>query len=60
MWALWCRTRGGLGSAGHLPEAGGVLDQHTPTMQGLDVITEAVAWLDDRFPREPKRKKVRG
>lgn len=60
MWSLWCRTRGAMGTIGHLPEAGGLLDQHAPTMEALDVITSCVAWLDERFPAAPKPKKARG
>jgi hypothetical protein len=56
MWALYCQTRGGFGSTGHLPEAGGVMDQHAPTMEGLHVLAETVPWLDERHPREPKVK----
>jgi hypothetical protein len=56
MWALWCRTRGAMGTLGHLPAAGGLLDQHAPTMQALDVITETMAWLDERFPHRAKAK----
>ncbi len=55
MWALWCRTRGSMGGLGHLPEAGGVLDQHAPTMDGLDEITRTMAWLDERFPRRERK-----
>lgn len=54
MWSLWCRTRGAMGGIGHLPERGGILDQHTPTMQALDVFSETWPWLDGRFPPDPK------
>lgn len=57
MWGLWVRTRGGMGGPGHPPEAGGVLDWHTPTMQGLDVLTETWSWLEERFPRDVKTKR---
>ena len=55
MWALWCQTRGGMGGVGHLPEAGGILDQHAPTMEGLSVLTECAAWLDEAYPRAPAK-----
>lgn len=61
MWSLWRRTRGGFSGVelARLPEGGGVLDQHAPTMEGLDVISETWAWLEDRFPRDPAPKKQR-
>ncbi len=56
MWSLWGRTRGAWGTLGHLPDGGGVLDQHAPTMEALDVLTGAIAWLDERFPRRDRKK----
>lgn len=60
MWSLWCQTRGAMGTIGHLPEGGGVLDQHAPTMEGLGYLSSAVAWLDKRFPAKAESKKAAG
>jgi hypothetical protein len=46
-----------MGTIGHLPEQGGILDQHAPTMQGLAVLTECVAWLDEAYPRPPAKRR---
>ena len=58
MFDLWQRTRGGMGpfSVGHLPETGGVMDQHAPTMEALDELSRSWSWLEERFPHEPKVK----
>lgn len=58
MVRLWWRTRGAMGELGHLPESGGVIDQHGPTMEALDYLSGVFGWLDRRFPREPRSRKA--
>ncbi|MEQ8345082.1 MAG: hypothetical protein RIB84_23910 [Sneathiellaceae bacterium] len=44
---IWRRSRGGFGP-GHLPEAGGTMDQACATMASLDVMDAAYAALTEK------------
>lgn len=52
--AIWRRGRGGGGllggGSGHLPEAGGVMDQACATLASLDVMDAAYAALTEKSP----------
>ena len=50
MLALWQQSRGPYGEIAHLPEGGGLLDQHAPTMLALRELSAAWHWLEEKFP----------
>lgn len=56
MWQLWQTSRGPYGELSHLPDGGGVLDQHAPTMAALRELSCAWAWLEKTFPPKPEQK----
>ena len=60
MFGLWQDMQAPMGGTGHLPEAGGLLDQHAPTMQAAGVLSEAMAWLRERFPRAHPKAHAKG
>lgn len=54
VWRL-CRTSS-MGTVGHLPEGGGVVDQPAILMEAIRVCDAAAAWCNEFFPRRrPER-----
>lgn len=61
VWKL-CRTSS-LGTVGHLPEGGGVLEQPAAIMQAIRICDGAAAWCDEFLPKprpRPERRRGRG
>lgn len=46
IFELWCAARGGLGGAGPLPEAGGLLDQPAFVMAAFAVMGAAAREIE--------------
>jgi len=50
---VWRRSRGGgMGGQGHLPQAGGVMDQAAAILASLDVMDAAFAAIEERTREE--------